>query len=224
MCRFEPDAEDEPHSRVAYAYRGEMAVSRAADPLADETALSAPATGPCWPILRGDAVLTIREQGRSGPLVCRAGFHVDFSAADGVLRMATHDLDGGPARLPADAFVDLVPAARPPPPGTAGTGGMLGTAVDTLRLAGIVSDRASGANGKKSRQAFGGTRQPVAKFSFGEDDEEVKDAEVKVFFSRLHRLYVDTISNPFHDPNGELHGNASFARQVKRVCDAGLTS
>ena len=56
------------------------------------------------------------------------------------------------------------------------------------------------------------------------DDEEVKDAEVKVFFSRLHRLYVDTISNPFHDPNGELHGNASFARQVKRVCDAGLTS
>ena len=168
-----PDAEDEPHSRVAYAYRGEMAVSRAADPLADETALSAPATGPCWPILRGDAVLTIREQGRSGPLVCRAGFHVDFSAADGVLRMATHDLDGGPARLPADAFVDLVLAARPPPPGTAGTGGMLGTAVDTLRLAGIVSDRASGANGKKSRQAFGGTRQPVAKFSFGEDDEEV---------------------------------------------------
>lgn len=56
------------------------------------------------------------------------------------------------------------------------------------------------------------------------DDEEVKDAEMKVFFRRLHTLYVDTISNPFHDTAAELNHSATFARQVKRVCEAGLTA
>ncbi|EOD28223.1 hypothetical protein EMIHUDRAFT_58777, partial [Emiliania huxleyi CCMP1516] len=30
------------------------------------------------------------------------------------------------------------------------------------------------------------------------DDDEVKDAEMRALFRRLHTLYVDTISNPFH--------------------------
>ena len=54
------------------------------------------------------------------------------------------------------------------------------------------------------------------------DDEEVKDAEMKALFKRLHALYVDTVSNPFHNPDAELYDSASFSRQVERVVDAGL--
>ena len=161
-----PDADAEPYERVAYAYRGASA-PKAVDPPAGGGAAHEPA----WPLLRGDVVLTIREQGRSGPLLCRLGFHVDFAAAVGVLRVPMHDTDGGQSRLPADAFVDIVLAARTPPVGTAGPGGMLGPAVLSLRRAGVATAIATG--DQKAKAAFGGARQPVAKFSFGEDEEEV---------------------------------------------------
>lgn len=41
-------------------------------------------------------------------------------------------------------------------------------------------------------------------------------------FARLHTLYADTVSNPFHNLDGELHGCASFERQVERIVEAGL--
>ena len=54
------------------------------------------------------------------------------------------------------------------------------------------------------------------------DEEEVKDGEMKALFRRLHALYVDTVSNPFHTPDSELYGCASFDRQVERIVEAGL--
>ena len=54
------------------------------------------------------------------------------------------------------------------------------------------------------------------------DDEEVKDGEVKSLFRRLHALYVDTVSNPFHAPDSDLDACASFRRQVERLVEAGL--
>ena len=51
------------------------------------------------------------------------------------------------------------------------------------------------------------------------DEEDVKDAEMKALFRRLHALYVDTISNPFHDPDTELYSCASFGRQVERIVE-----
>mmetsp|Transcript_17063 Transcript_17063/g.47755 ORF Transcript_17063/g.47755 Transcript_17063/m.47755 type:complete len:148 (+) Transcript_17063:78-521(+) len=54
------------------------------------------------------------------------------------------------------------------------------------------------------------------------DDEEVKDSEMRALFRRLHTLYVDTISNPFHKLDSELNGCASFEKQVGRVVEAGL--
>ena len=38
-------------------------------------------------LVHGDVVLTVREESRSGQLLCRAGFHADFAAAAGVLRL-----------------------------------------------------------------------------------------------------------------------------------------
>ena len=54
------------------------------------------------------------------------------------------------------------------------------------------------------------------------DDDEVKDGEMKALFRRLHALYVDTTSNPFHTPDTELSSVASFDRQVQRIVSAGL--
>ena len=54
------------------------------------------------------------------------------------------------------------------------------------------------------------------------DDDEVKDAEMKALFRRLHALYVDTTSNPFHSPETELMSIQSFDRQVQRIVSAGL--
>ena len=54
------------------------------------------------------------------------------------------------------------------------------------------------------------------------DRDEVKEAEMKALFRRLHALYVDTTSNPFHEPNSELYKCASFGRQVERIVEAGL--
>mmetsp|Transcript_32322 Transcript_32322/g.53473 ORF Transcript_32322/g.53473 Transcript_32322/m.53473 type:complete len:145 (-) Transcript_32322:176-610(-) len=54
------------------------------------------------------------------------------------------------------------------------------------------------------------------------DDEEVKDAEMRALFRRLHTLYADTVSNPFHTPDTELDGCRSFQRQVERIVEAGL--
>ena len=54
------------------------------------------------------------------------------------------------------------------------------------------------------------------------DDAEVKDEQMKALFRRLHALYVDTTSNPFHTADTELAGVASFDRQVERIVAAGL--
>ena len=54
------------------------------------------------------------------------------------------------------------------------------------------------------------------------DDEEVREGEVKSLFRRLHALYVDTVSNPFHAPDSDLDACASFRRQVERLVEAGL--
>jgi len=52
------------------------------------------------------------------------------------------------------------------------------------------------------------------------DEEDVKDAEMKALFRRLHTLYVDTVSNPFHVADSELYDCASFDRQVERIVQA----
>ena len=54
------------------------------------------------------------------------------------------------------------------------------------------------------------------------DEEEVKEAEMRALFRRLQGLYIDAICNPFHVPDSELYGNASFRRQVERLAEAGL--
>ena len=64
------------------------------------------------PVVRGDVVLTVRDGSRSGPLLCRAGFYVDFAAVAGVLRLPSAALDGAASRLPRDAFVDIMLAPR----------------------------------------------------------------------------------------------------------------
>ena len=54
------------------------------------------------------------------------------------------------------------------------------------------------------------------------DEEEVKETEMRALFRRLHGLYIDAICNPFHVPDTELYGCASFGRQVERLVEAGL--
>ena len=54
------------------------------------------------------------------------------------------------------------------------------------------------------------------------DEDEVKDAEMKALFRRLHALYVDTVSNPFISPDTELYDCTSFGRQIERIVEAGL--
>ena len=55
-----PDAEDDGAPRRAYSYQ----------------ARGGGAGGAEWPLIAGDAVLTLKEGSRTGPLICRAGFHV----------------------------------------------------------------------------------------------------------------------------------------------------
>lgn len=71
-------------------------------------------------------------------------------------------------------------------------------------------------------RAYGYLTNCRVKFVAVLDDEEVKEGEMKALFRRLHALYVDTVSNPFHVPDSELYGCASFNRQVERIVDAGL--
>eukprot|EP00322_Chrysochromulina_rotalis_P029860 CAMPEP_0115849264 /NCGR_PEP_ID=MMETSP0287-20121206/11359_1 /TAXON_ID=412157 /ORGANISM="Chrysochromulina rotalis, Strain UIO044" /LENGTH=147 /DNA_ID=CAMNT_0003303225 /DNA_START=11 /DNA_END=454 /DNA_ORIENTATION=- len=54
------------------------------------------------------------------------------------------------------------------------------------------------------------------------DNDEVKDGEMKAFFRRLHTLYVDTTSNPFHTPDRELASVGLFDRNIQRIVSAGL--
>jgi len=54
------------------------------------------------------------------------------------------------------------------------------------------------------------------------DEEEVKDAEMRAFFRRLHTLYADTVSNSFHEAGSELGSRNSFRRQIERIVGAGL--
>ena len=42
------------------------------------------------------------------------------------------------------------------------------------------------------------------------------------FFRRMHALYADTVANPFHTPDTELHACATFQRQIGRIVEAGL--
>lgn len=162
-----PDATAEPHERVAYSYRA-AARRLAKDGGSDGEDGAAPAR-PAWPVLHADAVLTLRESDRAGPILCRAGFHVDFAADAGVLRLKCNHLDGAFVRLPADAFVDLILAPRPPEPGTKGTGGLLGSAVESLRHAS--KKAADGAAGRAAPVAFGRAKAPEAVFAFGDDDD-----------------------------------------------------
>ena len=129
-----------------------------------------------FPVIYADAVLTIRESDRSGPLLCRAGFHVDFAAEQGVLRMPCNALDGAFTRLPSDCFVDLILAPRPPEPGTKGSGGTLGSAVESLRRAGASRRQADPARCRDTASAFGGSRQPAAVFAFADDDDDPSTA------------------------------------------------
>ena len=39
------------------------------------------------------------------------------------------------------------------------------------------------------------------------DDEEPKETELRALFRRLHALYVDAVSNPFHTYGSELDGS-----------------
>lgn len=54
------------------------------------------------------------------------------------------------------------------------------------------------------------------------DDEEVKDDQMRAWFRRMHSLYLDTVSNPFHAPDAELQTCANFTRQLERMVEAGL--
>ena len=49
------------------------------------------------------------------------------------------------------------------------------------------------------------------------DDEDPKEGEIRALFRRLHSLYVDTVSNPFHTADSDLYGSTSFQRQVERI-------
>mmetsp|Transcript_57333 Transcript_57333/g.150569 ORF Transcript_57333/g.150569 Transcript_57333/m.150569 type:complete len:158 (+) Transcript_57333:35-508(+) len=71
-------------------------------------------------------------------------------------------------------------------------------------------------------RVYGYASTTKVKFIAVLDDEEVKDSEMRAFFRRLHGLYVDTVSNPFHSPDTELYDCAKFQRQVDRLVDAGL--
>ena len=39
------------------------------------------------------------------------------------------------------------------------------------------------------------------------DDGETKDAAIGVFFKKFHQLYVNTISNPFRDPEAKIESS-----------------
>ena len=54
------------------------------------------------------------------------------------------------------------------------------------------------------------------------DDDDVDEQKMRALFRRLHTLYVDTVSNPFHPPDAELHSCASFSRQIERIAEMGL--
>lgn len=112
----------------------------------------------------------------------------------------------------------------------------LGTTVTAQKSAGA-SSGASGSGGAASAKldpylgllypiedlrVYGYSSTSKVKFIAVLDDEEVKDAEMRAFFRRLHGLYVDTVANPFHPPESELYDCAKFQRQVDRLVDAGL--
>jgi hypothetical protein len=52
-----------------------------------------------------------------------------------------------------------------------------------------------------------------------EEKDETREAVMKGFFHQLHGLYVDTVANPFHEPNTELHNCTRFVAQVDRIVD-----
>mmetsp|Transcript_36250 Transcript_36250/g.95572 ORF Transcript_36250/g.95572 Transcript_36250/m.95572 type:complete len:619 (+) Transcript_36250:368-2224(+) len=111
-------------------------------------------------VVRGDVVLTVREESRSGQLLCRAGFHVDFAAAAGVLRLPCAALDGAASRLPQHAFIDIMLSPRAAAANVQ-EGGSLSAAIASLRHAAFEKD------GRAARRGMA-LETPV----FALDDEE----------------------------------------------------
>ena len=115
-------------------------------------------------LVHGDVVLTVREESRSGQLLCRAGFHADFAAAAGVLRLPCAALDGAASRLPASGFIDVMLAPRAAAPGAA-SGGAIAEAVDLLR-------RAVAIHGGSAAAAAAAPRGANAATVFALDDDD----------------------------------------------------
>ena len=152
------DAQDAelPDGMCSYSYHGQGGARRK------------PGGKTAWPIVRGDVVLTVREESRTGLVICRAGFHAELAAVAGVFRLPCSSLDGAAVRLPPDAFVDIILAARPARP-AAGGSGALDAAVESLRIAGAKSAALAGC---APSSAFGGLQPPTPVFSLGDDDDE----------------------------------------------------
>ena len=71
-------------------------------------------------------------------------------------------------------------------------------------------------------RVYGYVTNTKLKFVAVLDDEEVKESDMRAFFRRVHSLYADTVANPFHTPDTELHACATFQRQIGRIVEAGL--
>ncbi|KAL0484818.1 trafficking protein particle complex subunit 2l [Acrasis kona] len=50
------------------------------------------------------------------------------------------------------------------------------------------------------------------------DETEVKDSEVKNFFQKLHKILVDSLSNPFYEYNQQIE-SPHFEQQVQGLVD-----
>ena len=68
---------------------------------------------------------------------------------------------------------------------------------------------------------FGTDELPV-KLVVAIDDEDWKEDQIKALLRRMRTL-VDTVSNPFHEPDSELYKCANFVRQVERIVEANCT-
>jgi len=65
-------------------------------------------------------------------------------------------------------------------------------------------------------QVFGYVTNTKTKLVIVTDDVDVKDLDIKSLCKRLHALYVDAVSNPFHVP-GEPFRSARFDKAVAKL-------
>ncbi|XP_024393395.1 uncharacterized protein [Physcomitrium patens] len=65
-------------------------------------------------------------------------------------------------------------------------------------------------------KVFGYMSNTKIKFVLVTTDHDLRDADVRNFFRRLHGAYVDAASNPFHVP-GKRITSAAFAERVSNV-------